>query len=255
MRKLSSIIILGFLAFTQVVFSQDIVHTDSTKKIPSKIILVPYQPMMYFSDADRDIARYSSTDENTVRKTINNNIEIDTYHKLLAHFNAISLVRATSLDGEEDLRRIYAATGYTLYKAKSTDPKPEVNNAVKNLIKSFKKNKEINFIVTDSSVMLANIQSDEVFRYLHKKHNEKYVLFITQFEMNTSNKNTIEWTKQAYVREYILHYNLFDFTGKLIRAETLTLKGTNENKLASINSLYLNILAEKLVSIIEAVDQ
>lgn len=224
--------------------------TDSASQV--KILLVPYQSMMYFSDADKDIARASACDEATLRASISNDLEIALYHKLLVHFEAVSLVRATSLNGEEDLRRIYAATSYTLHEGyKSKDKKKELT-AVKKALQQMQKKTVNPFHVTDSSVMLAQFGSTEVFEYLHKKHQNQYVLFITQIELNTSNKNMIEWTRQEYDRAYTLHYNLFDHTGRMIRAETITLSGGKENNIKRINEQVLKPLAEKVVTIVEA---
>jgi hypothetical protein len=229
--------------------------TDTAAK-STKILLVPYQSMMYFSDADKDIARYSGCDESHVRNSIANSLEIDLYHRLLVHFDAVSLLRATSLNGEEDLRRIYAATSYTLYEGYKNKSKKNELESVKKVLKSITRKKPDNpFHITDSLVMVASIGSEEVFSYLQKKHHEKYVLFITQVELNTDQKNMIEWTKQQYQRTFTIHYNLFDFTGKLIRAETITMAGGNENRLHTINDAILVKLADKIVSIVEACDQ
>jgi hypothetical protein len=177
----------------------------------------------------------------------------------LANFDAISLLRATTLNGEEDLNRIYAATRYQVYSKQAQDEyvAAKGNNAVsqsfKNISEKFKrKSKDQTFWVSDSSVMLGAIGGKETFPYLRKKYNEQYILFITQFEINTSNKNSIEWLKQEYTREYTVHYNLFDYTGTLIRAEVITIKAGNENKLEDIKSKYLIVLAQKLREIMLA---
>ncbi len=235
-----------------------VLHAQNTSDSAHKadgILLVPYQSMMYFSDADRDIAEFSNTNEREVRSTIANKLEIAIYHQLLAHFDAISLVRATSLNGEEDLRRIYAATRYSLYSGNNNPTKPVESEAVKSVSKNLNsKSKENKFHTSDSLVMFANIESSELFPYLYKKHHAKYLLFITQFELNTSNKNSIEWTTRKYQRSYTLHYNLFDHTGKLLRAETITIDGDNENKLNDINTKYLTLLAQKLVAMVVAIN-
>ncbi len=103
--------------------------------------------------------------------------------------------------------------------------------------------------------MLGMIMDKEVFNHLTKKYRNNYVLFITQFEMNTSNKNTIEWTKQQYNREYVLHYNLFDKAGNLVRAEVLTMKGGGENNLNDIKAKYLIVLAQRLKEIVTVTDR
>lgn len=70
--------------------------------------------------------------------------------------------------------------------------------------------------------------------------------------MNTSNKNTIEWMKQEYKREYILHYNLFDASGKLLLAETLYFNGGNENQVNKIAEKNFVPISQKLLEILQS---
>jgi hypothetical protein len=196
-----------------------------------------------------------------VRNQLRTDLEANIYHQFLASFDAISLMRSTTLNGEEDLNKIYAATRYIEYSKQAQDEyhankNSAITESIKKVNATFKlTSKEQTYWVSDSSVMLGAIGSKELFQYLHKKYNQKYILFITQFELNTSNKNSLEWLKQDYTREYTLHYNLFDYTGALIRAEVITLKGGNENKLADINSKYLIVLAQKLRDIVQVANQ
>jgi hypothetical protein len=227
----------------------------------AKVIIVPYQSMMYFSDADPDIARFSKQDEMHVRTNMRSNMEANVYHQLLSSFDAISLMRAASLNGEQDLNRIYGATRYTLYSREMKQTYMAENglkesSAVKQLLDKFShKSKDQTFWVNDSSTMLAMIGDPELFKYLNKKYNESYILYLTQFEINTNNKNSIEWLKQEYNREFTLHYNLFDKSGNLLRAETLTVKGSNENTLKEINDKFIIVLAQHLNTILTAANK
>ncbi|MFA6262480.1 MAG: hypothetical protein WC760_13515 [Bacteroidia bacterium] len=233
---------------------------DTSQPAPG-VLIVPFQGMMYFSDADQDIARSSKMNERQVGAELTNKMELNIYHQLLAHFNAISLKRSTSLNGEEDLRRIYAATRYTLYSRSPDQTKVAPDDGPQDaeadaLVKTWnKKTKEQRFWVNDTAVMLGSIQSDEVFKYLYKKHHAKYILFLTQFEINTNNKNSIEWTTQKYKHTYTLHYNLYHQSGRLLRAETLILQGDNENRLELISQKVLPILAQKLDEIMIEVER
>lgn len=230
---------------------------DSVKSFPAKILIVPHQTMMHFSDADEDISQFSKKDVSQVRNSLRLDLESNIHHQLLANFDAISLLRSTTTNGEEDLNKIYAATRYTVYSRQLQEEylaskQSPVTASLKNISAKFtRKNKEQTFWVSDSSVMLGAIGNKELFQYLHKKYNEKYILFITQFEINTSNKNSIEWLKQSYTREYTVHYNLFDYTGTLIRAETITIRAGNENTLAEIKSKYLIQLAQRFKEIVQ----
>lgn len=222
-------------------------QTDSVAKSPKKILIVPYPSMLYFSDADPDLARFSHTSEQQIRNQMRLSLEANVNHRLSASFNTVSLLQATSLNGEEDLKRIYAASRY--YTSNAIGSKKS-NSFGSNLFK--RKNKKQTFYTTDSATMIGDIQAPELQPLLHKKYQHDYILYLTQFEINTSNKNTIEWLKQDYKRTYVLHYNLWDNTGKLVLAETLTLEAGGENTLKEVNEKYLAEMAAKLEEILKS---
>jgi hypothetical protein len=164
------------------------------------------------------------------------------------------------MQGEEDLGRIYNATRYTLYSRelkeamdKERAEKDGSGNTGENVlhtglkkVRAEKKEKDPDFHVSDSAVMLALIGDPEIFKDLAKKYDEKLILFVTQFELSTSNKNTIEWMKQEYTRSYSVHYNLFSRSGNLLWAEVITVRGGNDNFVQDISNRYLSRIAEKV---------
>jgi hypothetical protein len=214
---------------------------------------------MYFSDADQDISRYSKMNERTVQSEIRNQLDVKIYHQLLSHFNAISLLRASTLGSEEDLKKIYAATRYISYSRNDqqeyhAQKSSAFTKTLQSVGEKFKrKSKEQLFWTSDSAVMLGAIENKELFVELKNKYHEQFIIFITQFEINTSNKNTIEWSKQVYTREYTIHYNVFDAKGNLLRAETITIKADNENQLTGIASKHLATLASHLKNILRSI--
>ena len=222
-----------------------IAQSDSTKS-NKKILVVPYPSMLYFSDADADLARYSRLDEPKLRNLMRGNLESNVYHQILASFDAVSLLSATSLNGEEDLKRVYAASQYYASNAISKNKGLFSSNLFR------KKNKNQTFYVNDTATMVAEIQDPNLHASLYKKHKHDYILYITQFEINTSNKNTIEWMKQEYKRSYVMHYNLWDNKGKLVLAETLILDAGGENNIKNISEKYLAEMAQKLKEILQS---
>jgi Fe-S cluster assembly scaffold protein SufB len=233
----SVLLLVSFTAFAQ---------NDSTQMSSKKILLVPYPSMMYFSDADADFARFNKTDEHKVRTQMRVLLEKNVHQQLLARFDAVSLMNANSLNGEEELKRIYAATRF--YTSDVIGAKKGVFGS--NLFR--KKEKKQTFYVSDSSTIVGEMQDQNLYKELHKKFNNDYVLYITQFEVITSNKNTIEWVKQDYTRQYVIHYNLWDNTGKLVLAETLTLQAGGENQLKDISEKYMALIAERLKQILSS---
>lgn len=221
-------------------------QADSVHRTGKKILLVPYPAMMYFSDADADLSRFSKMDEQRLRNQVRLSLEKDVHRQLLASFHPVSLINASALDGEADLKKIYAASRY--YMSNGTGARKGA--FASNLFR--KKEKKQAFYASDSSVMVAEVLDPKLNPELHKKFSHDYMLYLTQFEIITSNKNTIEWTKQQYKRTYVLHYNLWDNTGKLVLAETLTLEADGENDLKVIDEKYFMQLAARLTEILAA---
>lgn len=239
MKKL--LVLICIINLSIGVFAQ----SDTTKS-NKKILVVPYPSMMYFSDADADLARFSRLDEPKLRNQMRANLESNVYHQLSSAFDAVSLLAATSLNGEEDLKKVYAASQYYTSNAISKNKGLFSSNLFR------KKNKKQNFYVNDSATMVAEIQDPNLQSELYKKHKHDYILYISQFEINTSNKNTIEWMKQDYKRTYVVHYNLWDNKGKLILAETLILDAGGENNIKDISEKYLAEMAQKLKEILRS---
>lgn len=209
-----------------------------------KILIVPYPSMMYFSDADNDIAHFSRSTEPKIRTQLRLKLDSVINQTLSKSFQTINLLQATTLNSEQDLNRIYAASHYYLTEKK---------NRGKYRSSLFERTKKTQDIFTiDSTTMLADIGDPELFQYLNQKYSNNYILYFTQYEMNTSNKNTIEWMKQEYKREYILHYNLFDASGKLLLAETLYFNGGNENQINKITEKNFVPISQKLLEILQS---
>lgn len=219
-------------------------QTDSASS-SKKILLVPYPGMMYFSDADPDIARFSKLDEAKVRNQMRTNVEANVYHQLLSAFQVVSIINASSLNAEDDLKKIYAATRYFTTE---NIPKEKRNYGSKLFQKKDKKQS----VYTDEIAMVGEIQDQDLYKNLYQKYQCDYILTLSQFEVNTSNKNTIEWTKQEYSRTYNLHYNVWDKTGKLVLAEVIVLSAGGENTVKEINDKYLTELAQKLRDILKS---
>lgn len=244
------------LLFTAIFLGLGIQLFAQSDTLQHKVIVIPYAPFMYFSDADNHISQTSKITENEVREKIRNDLEASVFHQLLSRFDAISLMRATTISGEDALRKIYGATRYVKYnnKAYSRELSVEEQSLTKFTAPFYKKSKGQTFFAQDTNVMVAVFDDNQLFKDFASKYHEKYILFITQFEINTSNKNQLEWQYREYNREYWLHYNIFDASGKLIRAEVLIVKAGGDNNLKDIETKYLNQFAEKLKLIMSAMN-
>jgi hypothetical protein len=241
-RKYTLLLLLLCMLCAHLSWSQQ----DSASK---RMVLVPFAPFMYFSDADMHLSQANRKSEQQVREQIRNEVEADVYHQLLARFDVVSLMRATTLSGEDDLRRVYGTTTYVKYNARAQkDRKLSEDETLLTRYTQplYKRQKGQRIFAQDTNVMVAVFNDIDVYRQLMQRHKADYLIFTTQFEMNTSHKNTLEWQYRDYQREYVIHYNVFNRAGELVRAEVISVVGGKENDLNTIKQAYIAKLAEKI---------
>jgi len=196
---------------------QTAVATD-TVRIPS-VMLVPYDPLYYLSDADHDIAEQSKYNMQKVRKTFHTESDYYTYRAIARHFRCIDLLHDTSAASREDLITIFSTVGY-----KYEDPMPVKTGSEKLKTETGKKDATAN-PVTASKYRLPepNLQymnavpgKPELLKALGKKYEVDYFVFLNQFEIKTNYNSCIDLANKIYQRTILLHFSIYDASGKQV---------------------------------------
>ncbi|MBL0342244.1 MAG: hypothetical protein IPP71_15850 [Bacteroidetes bacterium] len=120
------------ICFPLLISAQEKIANDSLKA--HKVMIIPYDPRYYLSDADRDILEHSTLDATTFRSNFRHNIDRHVQRSIGAGYQCISLLNDTVDAYEETLYKVLGRTGYRYEKAIPITPKPSAET--KTVLKS-----------------------------------------------------------------------------------------------------------------------
>lgn len=193
-----------------------------------QVLIIPFDPYLYFSDADDEIAARSNINRTKVRQVFRRRM-----NALLDHpgYENIHLLGGRAQDSLTDLNKIYGSVTYNYqeilynpaYVPSKNSELPQSKKTDKNW---FEKQKD-KIIPEESSsktpVAKDNgkyfgviIKNPEFFTYFNNKYNIDYYIFVNQFEVKTNYENCLDRAAQNYERTFTTHYSIFDASGKQI---------------------------------------
>ncbi len=187
----------------------------------TSILLVPFQPEFYLSDAERDIMAQTKRNPEEYRNYFRKTLDLKIQAELEVHGPCISLLQDTSFHGRQILEMFYGKAGYSY-----ADP---VGGRVasKNEIKKQKKKFELHpdaqtapqTITTrgDSKFMQMEMSDTSFLNYLFQLYQSDYIVSINQFEIKTNYNSCIDIANKIYRRELLIHYSILKADGKQVR--------------------------------------
>lgn len=190
-------------------------QVDSTTKV--SILLIPYSPEYYLSDAEQEIIEASGISQLELHEVFRKSLDL----KLLAELETLgpcrSMLADTSRSGKMKLGRFYYSTGYSYQEPVGKRVAKEVD-APKNKRKGSATNQHTapQSLTTrgDAKYMRATPQDSVLLKQLRSSTAAQYMVSINQFEIKTNYNNCIDIANKVYRREVIVHYSVFDATGK-----------------------------------------
>ena len=202
---------------------------DSTLK---QVLIVPFDPHLYFSDADDEIARGSNINRVKVREVFRRRLDA-----LLdpPGYEVIHLMGGRSVDSLLDLNKIYSSVTYNYqeileseyHSATSDHAEMDIENS-KPKSESLKSwmNKQKQKLVEEEAVQAkgnhekfegkyfgVKVKNPDFFTYFKQKYSVDYYIFINEFEVMTNYENCLDRSVQNYEREFVVHYSIFDEDG------------------------------------------
>lgn len=229
-------------------------YNNSTKKI----IVIPFDPYLYFSDADDEIAAVSKMHRTKVRQAFRKRLNAYLEPK---GFETIHLLGGTAKDSTTDLNKAYSSISYTyddvMMKAVRTEDKPDAKKTSGN-VKKQTKNTEVSLqaATLQSRSMLAKdegkyfsvkIKDPNFFPFFNAKYQPDYYIFVSQFEVKTNYENCLDRARQNYERSFVTHFSIFDKSGTQISG------GRIKNAYESNSNQIEKILADNIPSIAEKI--
>lgn len=202
---------------------------DSTLK---QVLIIPFDPHLYFSDADDEIARGSNINRVKVREVFRRRLDA-----LLdpPGYEVIHLMGGRSVDSLLDLNKIYSSVTYNYQeileseyhtatsdhaemdiedpKQKSESLKSWMNKQKQKLVEEEEVHSKGNHEKFDGKYFGVKVKNPDFFTYFKQKYSVDYYIFINEFEVMTNYENCLDRSVQNYEREFVVHYSIFDEDG------------------------------------------
>lgn len=197
-----------------------------------KVMLIPYDPRYYLSDADRDIMEQSKKDPEKFRSDFRHNIDRHVQRAIGRSYYCISLLNDTADVLEEALYTIMGRTGYRYEKAIPITPKQIPGEETKTIVKSKTNTKEHENsntatsyipVKNDAVYMHAVVNKPaELFKKLSDEFDADYFVFLNQFDIKTNYSSCMDIANKVYRREVMVHFSIYNKEGKVIAGSYAT---------------------------------
>ncbi|TXK51553.1 LysM peptidoglycan-binding domain-containing protein [Pontibacter qinzhouensis] len=194
-------------------------------KTKSRIMVIPFDPYLYFSDADDEIAQKSRIPRPNIRYAFRNRLDA-----LMAsrEYETIHLLGDVYRDSVNEMSSVYKSLHYSYQDNKQSkyNRQPAVNtNDKQSPTDWLKKQKEK---ITNKEAGPTPVAKDQSKHYgvtvkdasffdrYNSAYDIDYYVFINQFEVKTIYENCLDRAAQNYQRDFLVHYSIYDSSGKLI---------------------------------------
>lgn len=217
-------------------------HSDTVPR--SNVMLIPYDERYYLSDADREISENSIALPDHFRKYFRFQVDRNVQRYVSLNYPCISLLNDTADELEETMYQILSKTGYRYEKVIPVEP------AINRLLDMEIKLKEQDDKHADSktATMYIPVKKDamymhaivrdgeKLFKKLHDQYQVDYFVFLTQFEIKTNYSSCIDIANRIFKREVMLHFTVYDATGKVVAGSYATAHIPSDRNEASMIS-------------------
>jgi hypothetical protein len=214
------------LVFLLLLFS-GFIHAQSREREDHdeqpRVMIIPYDPQFYLSDADHDIVEATRKEPAVIRESFRRTADRYVLRTIRRFRPCLSLLNdADSLPQlKEVLWRVYSHTGYRYEKAILL---PAIQARIDSLNKSLKKINRENTdsrtaytyyqLPADALYMNAILSKPAVLQELHAEYGTEIFVFLNQFEIKTNYKNCLDIANKIYQRELLLHFSIYDYNGR-----------------------------------------
>ncbi len=204
----------------------NILPAQGTEK-NSSIVLIPFLPEFYLSDAERDIMAqtHRSPDEYRYyfRKTLDLKIQAELEELGVCH----SMLQDTTKNGKLLLEKFYEKAGYSYSEPVGTKTKNE--NIFSKISKSLEEtpdqhtSEKVFTADGEQKFMQAEIKDTALLNTICSNSQSQLIVSINQFEIRTNYKTCIDISNKIYQRDLIIHYSIFNTKGKQLKGNYIAI--------------------------------
>lgn len=246
--------VLKTVSDTKIPVVEPVAYNNAVKRI----LIIPFDPYLYFSDADMEIAKQSKLEHTKIRQAFRRRL-----NALLEPqgYETVHLLGGRIKDSLTDLNRVYKNVSYN-YQDALYNPNAQMQRVqtTQGQLKEADKThvvKETNDPLGNSRASLAKdegkyygvkISDPNFFPYFNSKYKIDYYIFVNQFEVKTNYATCLDRTTKNYERNFITHFSIFDNTGKQIAGNRIKIYyESNENNIQKILTDNMQKVATQII--------
>lgn len=227
-------------------------------KTKSRVLVIPFDPHLYFSDSDYEIARQSKIPRQNVRHVFRGRL-----NAMLAPkgYETIHLLGGVYRDSVSELSRIYGSLDYNYQDNKQSryNHQPVVQEEQSGVLNWVKKQKtKLSRIGEPDSLPVAKdpskhfgvtVTDPEFFSYFNNQYGIDYYVFINQFEVKTNYENCLDRAAMNYERDFTVHYSIYSSNGELVSGNKVLVPfHSNVNDVQRIVSESMPNMAQRVLA-------
>jgi LysM repeat protein len=196
-------------------------------KQKQRVLVVPFDPYLYFSDADDEIARHSKIPRQNVRHVFRGRL-----NALMAPegYETINLLGGVYRDSVSELSTLYKSLsyGYQDNKQSRYNQQPVVKAKERENALDWVKRKKEDLNIKGGQPATVPVAQDQnkhfgvkvkdpkFFTHFNNQYGVDYYVFINQFEVKTNYENCLDRATWNYERDFLVHYSIYDSKGELV---------------------------------------
>jgi hypothetical protein len=230
-------------------------HVSAQKTDHPRVMIIPFDPDMYFNDSDQMLAEYNKKNIKDIRTMFRYGFNVNLNAKIMSEYDSKPLLTDSTTGAMEDLYAIYKGISY--FKDKSV---PQASTASTNgqpvktsLFKKSTESEQLKSKLTETdkdglrTYMNVKIHNVKMLEFLKQKYGCDMFVFINQFNMVTNYETCLDRSTNTFEREIGIHYSVFDVTGKQLAGDVAIVKfPSNSNDIMTIMKENFPIISQHL---------
>lgn len=237
-----------FLLITGAASAQNTTRDENDKntgnsgygKGTGKILLIPFDPKLYMSEVDKKIGTENKLTFNQLRAMFRSGLDYKIATELKAAGATYSLL-TDSVKNKNDIKLVYESIGYD-YDKPNPDGAVTKTPVQKKEDPKIKNGQLVVEMNDEQRFMNTKIINKDLLTYLNGKYKSDVFVFINQLDIK-KDPESYDITTDTYKRDVIVHYTVFDKTGKRINAgiATSSFSSTVNDPKTIINTAFTDI--------------
>lgn len=251
----NAIILPLFIFIYSPVFSQ---INSATIPAQPKVMIIPFNPFYYLSDADAELALYNKKSQNEISTLFRYGLDMNVNARILTVYNAQSILTDTSVQSAKDLQYIYSNISYKYEKPMDIHGKDSIpqqmeqtdlfgiNSPALNEKKKLSDKTKVEDTVV-KKYLNAVVKNAELFPALQQKYGADIFIFINQFELITNYAHCLDRATNNFERSVLVHYSIYDVNGRQLKGDAVSVTfPSNMNNLDAIIAEKFPVIGEYL---------